>query len=45
MLVRSVIAQHIAVRRALEGLEAGLALDSEGGGVLFEHVSQSHCSL
>jgi hypothetical protein len=34
VLVRGVVAEHLAVRRALERLEARLALDSLGGGVL-----------
>lgn len=34
VLVRGVVAEHLAVRRALERLEARLALDCLGGGVL-----------
>lgn len=34
MLIRSVVAKHVAVRGALEGLKAGFALDREGSSVL-----------
>lgn len=34
MLVARVVGQHLAARGALERLEAGLALDGLGGGVL-----------
>lgn len=34
MLVGSVVGQHLAARGALEGLEAGFALDGLGGGIL-----------
>ena len=38
MLVRSVLGKHFAARGALEGLEARLALDGEGRGVLLESI-------
>lgn len=34
VFVRGMIAEHLATGGALEGLEAGLALDGEGSGVL-----------
>lgn len=34
VLVRGMLAEHLAAGGALEGLEARLALDGEGGGIL-----------
>jgi hypothetical protein len=37
VLVGRVVGKHLAARGALESLEAGLALDRLGGGVLVSH--------
>ena len=40
VLVRGVVGQHLLARGALEGLEAGLALDGLRGGVLVTRLVQ-----
>lgn len=39
MFIRSMVAEHLAGGCALEGLEAGFALDCEGGGILHSVLS------
>lgn len=39
VLVRGVVAQHLTVGGALEGLEASLAFDGEGRSILYDLVS------